>query len=314
MDILFISLFANDIDHKEEQASTNNESSEMRRITQELERGARILHSWVLTHSGEIISKIGNVARVSVPLEYVSELDDVVKNYESAVQSTVAVGVGLSTNEADRALQVSIKTGGSCVTFYTEEVEKQLEEQDEEDKEDGIAHLERYLDKSEHPKQKQFEQHVQAKESIKRKVEEDQQATESAQTVKSQVLQLLQELKEQAPVIEQLKEQAPDVYQSVTNMVNGVALMARELAKQKPEEMAKAIKAKHHKMNYMPNFHLPTGPGTSHGKGGKLKVMHSNGKTTWISVRAGMIMSPEGRPTSSRHPSGYKPEDHDENP
>jgi len=37
---------------------------------------------------------------------------------------------------------------------------------------------------------------------------------------------------------------------------------------------------------------------------GKLKVRRQDGKTSWISVRANMVMAPDGNPTSSRNPGG----------
>jgi hypothetical protein len=66
-----------------------------------------------------------------------------------------------------------------------------------------------------------------------------------------------------------------------------------------------APKAKHFVMNFPVGFQLPTGPGTNGPRGGgRIKVQTSDGKTRWRSVRASMVMSPDGSPTSSRNPSG----------
>ncbi len=37
---------------------------------------------------------------------------------------------------------------------------------------------------------------------------------------------------------------------------------------------------------------------------GKVKVSHENGKTGWVSVRAGQVLSQDGHPISSRNPGG----------
>lgn len=45
---------------------------------------------------------------------------------------------------------------------------------------------------------------------------------------------------------------------------------------------------------------------------GKRKVQTADGKEHWVSVRAGIVMSPGGQATSSRNPSGIKPKDEQE--
>lgn len=47
--------------------------------------------------------------------------------------------------------------------------------------------------------------------------------------LKAQVVQILQQLKEQAPILEQVKQSAPDTYQAVMNMAQAVIAMARKL-------------------------------------------------------------------------------------
>lgn len=47
-------------------------------------------------------------------------------------------------------------------------------------------------------------------------------------------------------------------------------------------------------------LHLPVGAT----KGGKVKVRHGDGKTTWVSVRAGQVLADDGHAISSRNPGG----------
>jgi hypothetical protein len=47
--------------------------------------------------------------------------------------------------------------------------------------------------------------------------------------LKAQVVQILQSLKQQAPILEQIKQTAPDTYQAVMNMAQAVIAMAKEM-------------------------------------------------------------------------------------
>jgi hypothetical protein len=48
------------------------------------------------------------------------------------------------------------------------------------------------------------------------------------------------------------------------------------------------------------NLHLPVGTQ----RADKVKVVHGDGSTSWVQVRAGQITSEDGHPISSRNPGG----------
>lgn len=90
--------------------------------------------------------------------------------------------------------------------------------------------------------------------------------------IKSQVVQALQALKAQAPLLEQLKSQAPDTYNAMMGLSNAVIQFARELAPQastdnlsKSEPMSKAegVSLEHYSrvpgLKYVDTSHMGTG-------------------------------------------------------
>lgn len=90
--------------------------------------------------------------------------------------------------------------------------------------------------------------------------------------IKSQVVQALQALKAQAPLLEQLKSQAPDTYNAMMGLSNAVIQFARELSPQastdnlsKSEPMSKAegVSLEHYSrvpgLKYVDTSHMGTG-------------------------------------------------------
>ena len=71
--------------------------------------------------------------------------------------------------------------------------------------------------------------HQEADDQQKKDSGDPEQAASSDDQIKAQVVQILQQLKEQAPILEQIKQSAPDTYQAVMNMAQAVIAMARKL-------------------------------------------------------------------------------------
>jgi hypothetical protein len=87
-------------------------------------------------------------------------------------------------------------------------------------------------------------------------------------------------------------------------VISGEARKAEEMAKAKlplPES-----KPTHKQIKYPVGAQKDPGPGSGR-EAGQLKVQDpETGKTKWRSVRSGIVMAPDGSPTSSRNPSGGK--------
>lgn len=158
---------------------------------------------------------------------------------------------------------------------------------------------------------------------------------QSSDALKQQVVGILQQIKQYAPILEQMKQQLPEVYQAVMAMSQVMVGLAKELVTQEqqpgqeestfdaqssPEESTPEASqtsyegsvtkqelhaggVKRHHLN------LPVGSqidASAQGTRdvGKIKVQHQDGKQGWIHARAGQILSEDGHSISSRNPSG----------
>lgn len=278
-------------------ATAANEPNEVRRIHQAMDLANEIWKSWVLVCGGEVIGLDAGKGCFCINTDHIEELNEKLAQYSDAINDDVSMGVGLSIDDAEKALEASLKhKGQDKITFYSPDVEEELQEPEES------AELD-FLTKAEHPLQNQFSNIIKEQEeaeSAKRATEE---LSSNRSKTKAQVVQILQSVKNNAKELETLKQDAPHLYQSIQSLIQALIMVGRELQNQ-PLNKSEG-KAKHFVMHYPIGFLLPTGPGTYNKRsGGRIKVMNSNGKTVWRAVRAGLIQDPEGVPTSSRHQSG----------
>lgn len=366
MDIpkIYIS-FKGDTDTKKDQASLSDDPSEVRRISQAIEKGNEIWRSWCITVGGDLISLGGDEGRVCVFADHIEDLQAIQERYAHAVDAPVSIGIGLKLSEADKALLVSKLHGTGRITFYTPECEEELHQAQEETP--GEIHN---LGKAEgdvlvHPLAGQFEQVIAEQEQAEAAKQQAAEQSTSLGQMKAQVVSILQAVRANTKELEGLKGEAPHLYQSIQSLVQALIMMGRQLSSQPQpqgdlvsggkgdntdpasvdqkqlqegaqeeadehtdnpkiaQEIAldhltedpkyykslskaeAAPKAKHFIMHYPIGFLLSPGPGTQNPRhGGRIKVAHSDGKTSWVSVRSGMVQGPDGAPASSRNPSG----------
>ena len=341
-----------------------NAADDIRQLNQAIDKANEFVKSWVILHDGSVISIAGAKIRVSIAPEYVEDLPKLKGIYESAIDSPVSIGLGLTLSEADRALKCAKLDGGDKILFYTEDCDKQIEEAEEPEKDEVAQIVEKFgnpLTKAEHPWANQFEQVIQEQIQAEAAKRQAQEANTELGKTKMAVVSILQQVRANAKELESLKEEAPHLYGSIMAMTQALIMIARQLKQpqgdllpggkadnadpkrfdqsqlkagikeemsehtnnpkiaqeivqdhlisqpdyyKKSEDLSKAEapKFKHFVMHYPIGFMLSTGGR----KGGRIKVMHNNGKTSWISARAGLIQSPEGSgiPTSSRNPKG----------
>lgn len=314
MDIpkIYIS-FKGDTDTKKDQASLSDDPSEVRRISQAIEKGNEIWRSWCITVGGDMISLGGDEGRVCVFADHLEDLPAIQERYSGAVDAPVSVGIGLKLSEADKALLVSKLHGTGRITFYTPECEEELHQAQEEETPGEIHNLGKAEgDMLVHPLAGQFEQVIAEQEQAEAAKQQAAEQSTSLGQMKAQVVSILQAVRANTKELEGLKGEAPHLYQSIQSLVQALIMMGRQLGSQPQlagaEPMAKseaAPKAKHFIMHYPIGFLLSPGPGTQNPRhGGRIKVAHSDGKTSWVSVRSGMVQGPDGAPASSRNPSG----------
>lgn len=283
-------------------ASLADDVPEISRLNQAINKGNDVWKSWVIANGGDIISIGGDEIRVSIQADHLEDLDKLRDAYSKMVGATVSVGVGLKMSEADKALMSAKLNGGDRIVFYSEAVEKDIEQASQHQESEEHKLFDEYLDKAEHPMQGHFDNVI--KEQDKKKELESKQVedSETLRNAKSQIVQVLQGIRAQSQDLEAIKMQAPELYNAINQLIQGLISLGRTMGSNEPIQ-----KAENHKFHMdMPvNFVLPPGPTmTGKNSGGRIKVLHQNGKTSWVHATSGLVMSPEGVPASARNPSG----------
>lgn len=119
-------------------ASSSDEPEQIKRISQDIERANNVWRSWCLSTGGTVIELNGDHGRLEVPSSALTDLSKISTQYSEAVGSPVSVGVGFKLSQADKASKAAKMQGGDRVLLYTAEVDKQLEQDKEEDKESAV--------------------------------------------------------------------------------------------------------------------------------------------------------------------------------
>lgn len=125
---VFIAWDGDHIGRQVGRASLADDAEGLRRISQSIDLGNAVWKSWVESHGGSIVSMGGDEGRAEIPADYLDELPKIRDQYAGAVGSSVSVGIGNKLSEADRALVAAKLRGGDRIEFYTDEVNKLVEE------------------------------------------------------------------------------------------------------------------------------------------------------------------------------------------
>jgi hypothetical protein len=154
-----------------------------------------------------------------------------------------------------------------------------------------------------------------------------QQQQSGREALKQQVVKVLKQVKAAAPMLEEVKSTAPDAYKAVLGAVQAMVAMAKQLdpnSQNAPDGDAGAQKGDSRVQDNAPEgSKSPDGvkkaelpmpdPGPAHHeldlpvgstRDGRIKVRHADGSSTWVEVRAGMVMSQDGHAISARNPGG----------
>lgn len=121
-----------DVDDDIERALMYDKSEEAARLSQGLERGTRILESWVLRSHGRMLGDDGCAGSAQLEAEYLEELPDILRQVEEATGARMFVGVGAEPSEAIVAKKVARDRGGDpAVTLYTPDLSEEARQIDE---------------------------------------------------------------------------------------------------------------------------------------------------------------------------------------
>lgn len=157
-----------------------------------------------------------------------------------------------------------------------------------------------------------FHQAAQAQQ-MKDAAQPEQGDPQAQQKLRETVVQILQQVKAHGPELEEMRSTNPELYQSVTGLVQAMIAMAREVftpgaTAEEPKQAEPVEKAAldpgktgRHQVVLPTGSQIDPSPEANH-RSGQIKVAKPDGKTTWRSVRANVVMDPsDGTPTSSRN-------------
>jgi hypothetical protein len=161
--------------------------------------------------------------------------------------------------------------------------------------------------------------------------------------LKKQIVSILKVWQDRAKELEGLADQDPDLYKSLVGMMKALIAMSKEYfgdpadgqddaqggdiqksedckhffakgnkclkCKQTKDDLDKAAleagKTGRHDLELPVGSQKDASAGGVRANSGKIKVQHpENGKTSWVSVRAGQVLSQDGHAISSRNPGG----------
>jgi hypothetical protein len=288
---------------------------------------------------------MGQQGAGEIQAQMIDQLPDIREQYRAAVGEPASMGVGMSLDEASRALKVAHRRGGDRIVLYTPDLQPELdapEQQEGDDPNDvatrpandgpvlqkaafgnpsiqrnspspGEATAIQRGDAS--PTAAQPSPPEQPSASLQDPQAGGQPPEGDPQQLKAAVVQVLQKAKEMGPLFEKMKQQNPELFAVMMGSIQSMIQMAKILfgtssapvqKSEKTEESSESTdeETKLEKETLPARHHLVLPPGSEHNQ--RVKVVHADGKTSWVSVRAGQVMSQDatGHPISSRNPGG----------
>lgn len=144
---LFIAWDGDHIGRKVGQLALNDDEEGLRRVSQAIDSGNRLMAAWVNAALGAMISYGGDEGRARIPATALGDVERIRVQYAQAVGSPVSVGVGIRLSEADKALLSAKVRGGDQVMLYGPDVDRDLEQLQEKTEAQKLG--DEYLTKAE---------------------------------------------------------------------------------------------------------------------------------------------------------------------
>jgi len=239
---------------------------ELRQLSQDLKHAADNLKAWSMAVGGAPILDLGTSGAVEVPADRMTELPAIAEKFAAGADATLSVGVGMTLSESYTAMRFSHLKGGDQISLYQQEMEhfvsgadqqsedplmelgksgKEGQEQpvgfadgpeDEAPGDGGPQHgganpaegnspVGSVPDDSADPGSVSFDPGSQDAANGG-----EEQPGEQSGDPRGAVVQALQQIKAQAPVLEQMRQTNPDAFEAVKAVVDAMIAMAQGMA------------------------------------------------------------------------------------
>lgn len=143
---LFLAASGDGISHLLQQAMFIDNVEEIRRISHAVQSGNQVFESFALSTGGSTVESSPLFCLIEVDAKELANLESIKKQYQSATNTTVTVGIGHKTSEACKALKAAQLKGPGHTKFYTQEVEKELEKNKDKLDESQLAKKQDVID------------------------------------------------------------------------------------------------------------------------------------------------------------------------
>lgn len=318
-----------------------DQPEEVAKLSQAIDRGNEIWRSWALSVGGKIISIGGDEGSAQVPVSAAADIQKLREQYATAVGTSVSVGVGMKLSEADKSLLAAKLQGGDRVVVHSPAVDQTVADMKEKSEREKL--YDEYLDPESIPIKKSAPDYEQAfHQAAMNQKHPDKPPDGVMDQTRQKVLEVLQQVKANAPKLEEMAQTNPELYQSIQATIQAMIAMAKDKLAKSEEPLEKSVKRCkwrlgerrcmrfvsgdycHDHVKHAPvepeevepeelekahlvlpvNYQLDTGPESIRSNSGFVKVRTPDGKSHWRSVRAAKVMAPDGTATSSRRPNG----------
>lgn len=129
-------------------ARLNDDVPGLMRLNNAINCGNQVFKSWAESKGGGVVEIGGDEASIEIPISALSELPKIKEQYETAVQATVTIGVGLRLSESAKALLVGKLSGKNQIRFYTPDCEEIIQQALKDTPSDQQKEVAEYLEKS----------------------------------------------------------------------------------------------------------------------------------------------------------------------
>lgn len=131
------------------QARLSDDVEQVRRTSQAIDHGNDIWRSFALSAGGSVVDLGGDEGAIEIPADKLEDLPRIREQYQTAVEASVSVGVGMKLSESAKALLAAKLQGGDKIVFYSPVVEEILKEAEAKKPDETEKIVDAYLNKGE---------------------------------------------------------------------------------------------------------------------------------------------------------------------
>lgn len=247
-------------------ARMSDDADELRKVSSAIDRGNQLWKDWAINHGGSVVSMGGDEGQAQVSAVALQDLQDIKRQYEESINSTVSIGIGMKLSESFKALLCSKLRGRNRTTFYDKDVEKEIQEASGSDDDTKKKIVDEYLEKRQvvhhtgkggtpttyHVQEASANPEIQQKKDLKgfkeqtaedfetsfRQLATSQENKENSQkasksgdldAIKQKVATALEAVHKQLPQLAEIKQASPETYTAVLGVIQGLIALGQQV-------------------------------------------------------------------------------------